>query len=189
MKKLYLLFILFLLTAANLAGCGTIQKLHEPSADIPNEFVISDIPFYPQSEYQCGPSALATVLSFYGDSISPSGISDEIFSLKLKGTLPLDMELFPRKRGFNTSSYIGSIPDIENNLLKGHPLILFLDTGILNWKAGHYIVVTGFNKEDGYIIVRWGDEKEKRITYQNLLKKWKKTGYWTLLVTPQNGQI
>jgi hypothetical protein len=43
------------------AGCATPQMtaLERSSAGLPASAQISNVPFYPQEDYQCGPAALA----------------------------------------------------------------------------------------------------------------------------------
>src|SRR5690554_405536 len=37
----------------------------------PRQVELTDVPFFPQTEYQCGPAALATVMQYRGIAIEP----------------------------------------------------------------------------------------------------------------------
>jgi hypothetical protein len=52
-----------------IAGCASRGPILANSLDragVPANVDLVDVPFFPQEEYQCGPAALATVLSYSG---------------------------------------------------------------------------------------------------------------------------
>ena len=73
---------------------------------------------------------------------------------------------------------------MKKRVREGTPPILFLNLGLDIYPVGHYIVVTGFSDPDGVIIAHSGREKDKVMTYRELIDSWKKTDFSTLLVTP-----
>ena len=60
--------------------------------------VIDDVPFYPQDDYQCGPASLASVISFWSDSVRPAEIAEEIFRKSVRGTVTIDMILYAQRK-------------------------------------------------------------------------------------------
>jgi len=89
-------------------------------ADIPypeDAWVIRKVPFYEDTGHQCGPSSLAAVINYWRDkfdnpvSVTPEGISSEVYSKEARGTLGMDLEFYARKKGFEASQYRGSIDD------------------------------------------------------------------------------
>ncbi len=50
------------------SGCASVSRLSgfETSAGLPHSVELSDVAFYPQTQDQCGPAALATVLEHAG---------------------------------------------------------------------------------------------------------------------------
>lgn len=142
--------------------------------------VIESVPFFPSNDYQCGPASLASVLMYLGLGISPQEISKEIFSVGARGTADFDMILYPIKRGFKSLHYRGSLEDIKEKIKEGKPLIVMTDEGFWFYKKYHYMVVLGFDSSN--VIVNSGEERFKRISYEDFNKKWKKTDFWTLLI-------
>src|SRR3978361_1869587 len=67
-----------------LAGCGTL--IPQPvalrtdwPAGVPQQVEMTQVPFFPQDEYQCGPAALAMAMSYAGDHVLPQALVDEVW--------------------------------------------------------------------------------------------------------------
>ncbi|MBI5560679.1 MAG: C39 family peptidase [Deltaproteobacteria bacterium] len=182
------LFLAFL-CAAVLSGCAgvdkagvfnTIGKTSDPSA----AFMIEGVPHFPQEEFMCGPSSLASVLNYYGAGVSMEEVAGEVYMAGLKGSLSIDLLIYAKGKGFNASYYSGGLPDLKKRVGEKTPPIIFVNLGFDVYPVGHYMVVTGFSDPDGVIIAHSGIEKDKIITYRELVNAWKKTDFSTLLVTP-----
>lgn len=145
------------------------------------EFIINHVPFYPQEDYQCGPSSLAAVLKYHGLEISPNEIASEIYSKLARGTLDLDLLFYAQKRGLNAKKYNGSIDDLKDRIKEGYPLIVLVDYGYGPIQANHFMVIVGYN-ESG-VFANSGREEKKFIPARDFLRVWGRTGYWTLLIT------
>lgn len=165
-------------------GCaGTVEVAKGPA---PGGTIISGVPFFPQNEYRCGPAALASVIGYYGAGAQMDEVAREVYSEKLKGTLPMDLLIFAKSKGFEAKYYKGSIGDVRESLRRGEPLILFLNLGYDFYPVGHYIVAVGM--DEGALYAHSGTEKEKAFTLRELDKAWSRTGYSTLLVRPKARQ-
>lgn len=143
--------------------------------------IIENVLFYPQKDFQCGPSSLASVMNFWGLNITPEDIAKDIFSKSARGTLTIDMVLYAGKKGLYSFQYKGTWEDLKSNISKGYPLIVLVDYGIKPfYQANHFMVVIGYN-EDGVIVN--SDKREKIfIKKDSFLDLWEKTDYWTLLI-------
>jgi ABC-type bacteriocin/lantibiotic exporter with double-glycine peptidase domain len=148
--------------------------------------IIENIPFYPQEVYQCGPSSLSGVLNYYGVDVSPEDIAQQIYSASAKGTLNVDMILYAEKKGLTAHQYESSFQDIKSKVHSSHPLIVMVDYGFWIYQRNHFMVVVGYN-EDG-IIANSGREQFKFIPLRDFLKSWKRTEFWSLLITPLNNE-
>jgi predicted double-glycine peptidase len=183
MKRSLCLSLLF----AFLASCtGGISKPVSSASDVR---VIRDVPFYTDTNYQCGPSSLASVINYWyaktqaASRISPAIISAEIYSRGARGTLGMDIELYAKKTGFQTTQYSGNIDDLKHNIVREVPLIVLVDYGMFFYQRNHFMVVTGYSG-DG-IIVHSGSE-EKIVPYAEFEKIWRKTRFWTLVIRPSD---
>jgi predicted double-glycine peptidase len=144
--------------------------------------IIKNVPFYPQERYHCGPASLAGILNFWGVPVSPEEIAAEIYSRSAGGTFTLDMILYPGKRGLKSTQYEGSFEDVKKKIDAGYPLIVMIDEGFWIYKKNHFMIVLGY-RENG-VVVNSGKYQNKFMLLSDFLKSWKRTRYWTLLITP-----
>lgn len=143
-----------------------------------------NVPFFADDTDQCGPSALASVLTFWGQSIDPHELKKEIYLDQLKGSLSMDLLLAAQSRGFDARLYSGNIDDLKTELRKGHPLVAFINRGFDFFPIGHYVVVNGYDDARQGLYVHSGLVKNKFVHYKSFLKDWNKTQRSTLLILP-----
>jgi ABC-type bacteriocin/lantibiotic exporter with double-glycine peptidase domain len=169
-----------LLLIAILSSCATIQ---DRTLETPSEILIKNVPFYPQEDYQCGPSSLASVLNFWGIAVTPERIVRDVSLEKARGTLTIDLIIYALGRGFDAKDYRGNIDDLKSTISKGYPLIVLIDYGVAFYQANHFMVVIGYNPQG--VIAHSGRQQAKLIPYDDFLKAWKKGNYWSLLIKPR----
>jgi hypothetical protein len=170
-------FIIMMLIPLYLLSCAPAEVKKESGPAV----LIENVPFFPQEDYQCGPSSLAGIMNYWGISVTPDEIAREIFSETARGTLTVDMVIYAQKKGLQASQYKGALPDLKKSISAGYPVIVLVDYGIYLYQVNHFMVVVGY--DDNGIIVNTGKEANKSISEKDFLKTWKKTGYWTLLVS------
>src|SRR4030066_1510528 len=153
----------------------------------PSPSYVRDVPFYPGEEYQCGPSVLAGALNYLGYDIKPEDISEEIYLHGIKGALNIDMVSFARRfEDLTVLESRGDIIFLKENLSLGHPLIVFVDLGIWSIRKGHYMLIVGYDDSREGVIVYSGADRDKLIRYEDLMRIWKRGGYWTMRITGEN---
>ena len=145
---------------------------------------IAGVPFYRQGEDSCGPAALASVASFWGQQVNVEQIKVRVYLPELRGTLPMDMERFMREAGFRTSSSSGTLDDLKARVRKNVPVICLLDLGFSLYRRPHYVTVIGFDDMNKALIVHDGLTENKVIGYEKFLKEWDRAGKWMLIASP-----
>jgi ABC-type bacteriocin/lantibiotic exporter with double-glycine peptidase domain len=146
--------------------------------------LIKNVPFYPQTDFQCGPSSLAGVLNYYGKHISPSQIAEQIFDEKIRGTLSIDMALYARDQGFVAEWYTGAVKDLRENIDNNLPLIAMIDLGVGPVQRPHFLVVVGYDSKG--VIVNSGGDQHKIIPWNRFQNQWSRTSLWTLRIHPDS---
>ncbi len=178
-----LIALAVLITCAACAGRGAESPALPADLLTKEERVIPGVPFHNQGVGQCGPASLAGVLNFHGDPATPEEIAADILRPELRGTLTLDLALWPRGRGFATRWYAGSVRDILDRTGQGQPLIVMLDQGIGPVSANHFVVVVG-HAPDAVMVNDGARGSGVRMAWKRFLFQWERAGFWTLLVEP-----
>jgi ABC-type bacteriocin/lantibiotic exporter with double-glycine peptidase domain len=174
-KSFFLPSSFMFLLLAFLCSCTTTQEISQ-------SHIIENVPFYPQTSYQCGPASLAGVLNYWGVMVSPDEIAGKIYSASARGTLDIDMVLYAQRKGLLVTQYEGNIEDVRKHIDFHHPLIVLVGYGFSLIQKDHFMVIVGYN--DHGVIVNSGKDKEKFISETDFLKPWAKTKFWTLLIKP-----
>ena len=165
-----------------LTACATAVP-PRPS-DAAKTRMISGVPFHPQEDFQCGPSSLATLLNFHGDPVTPEEIEHDIFRSDIRGTVTLDMGLYPRTRGF-VSTFGRSSPEaLVREIDSGHPAVVMVNEGFATIRKLHYMVVTGYDPEA--VVVNSGRHEGMRLAWDDFLSTWEGADYWMLTISPKD---
>jgi len=183
-------FILFaLLMAGPLAGCAERSFADlRPTIETRGHY-IKGVPFYRQEENSCGPAALASVVSFWGQQVNLDQIVAAVYLPELKGTLPMDMEKYLRHRGFQTVSLSGTLDGLRDRIRGNVPIICLLDLGYGIYRRPHYVTVIGFDDVEKVFVVHDGLSANKVIGYETFVREWARGGNWMLVVQPGTAQL
>ncbi|SHK26447.1 C39 family peptidase [Thermocrinis minervae] len=145
-------------------------------------FKLLDVPFVKQEKDFCGPSALSSVLAYYGIHKSQQEIAKYVYIPALKGALITDLENYAKSLGLRTELFQGSLENIKEQIDKGHPVILLVDLGNAFVSVPHYLVVIGY--DENYFYVHTGYKPREKMSYQELYRIWSKMGRVALVVYP-----
>jgi ABC-type bacteriocin/lantibiotic exporter with double-glycine peptidase domain len=181
--------IFSLCIATTIAGCSTAGPFLtvEERPLSTNAIYVKQVPFYPQTQYQCGPASLATVLNYWGRHVTPEQIAQEIYRPQMRGTLSLDLWRYAKTQDFQASVQQGSWEFLEMQVSRERPIIAFLNFGFREVPLGHFLVVVGVDPDDKNVIAYSGADKNQRIPFDRFKAAWEKTNYWSLLIEPKSG--
>ncbi len=149
---------------------------------VPRKMETADVPFFPQTEFQCGPAAMATVLSRTGAAVTPELLADQIYLPARQGSLQLEMLAAPRRWGRVGYLLAPRFADVLREVAAGNPVVVLQDVGdfFTQW---HYAVITGFDYERGDLYLRSGTEPRRVMPFTAFERTWIKGGYWAMVVT------
>ena len=169
------------------AGCATAPpRVELPAAlDIPRTIELTDVPFHPQGEYQCGPASLAMTLEWSGVTITPDQLKPEVYTPSRQGSLPPDMIGAARRHG-RVAYPVHRIEDILMEVAAGHPVIVLQRLRSLFQASWHYAVVIGYDLDQREIILHSGVEAREVLSIDEFADTWQSWGQWGLLtLSPQ----
>lgn len=170
-----------------LGGCAqlvpqTISLREDWPADVPRALELKSVPFFPQTEYQCGPAALATVMNSAGTKILPDTLVDQVYLPARQGSLQVEMLAAPRRHGLVTWQLPARYDALLRELAAGNPVLVLQDLGIWPVTQWHYAVVVGFDYEAGTVYLRSGETERQALPFTVFELTWKRGGYWAMVV-------
>jgi predicted double-glycine peptidase len=147
---------------------------------------IEGVPFIRQDSQFCGPSSLASVMTFHGFPADQKTIGAAVYSEKLQGALITDLERYARQKGFETKSGRGTVEGLKTEIDRKQPVIVLVDLGFWVVSKPHYLVVIGYDDEG--FTAHDGFEASKRYHYDEFREIWGKMGNAYLLIYRVEGR-
>jgi len=173
--------------AAVLSGCASIWPqtalLREGLPEgLPEQAELKSVPFFPQTEYQCGPAALATALGAAGVKVTPEELVPQVYLPERKGSLQVEMLAAARRHG--TVSYLLAprFADLLREIAAGTPVIVLWDQSPFG--GWHYAVAVGYDYDKGKLILRSGDDERNQKPFAIHELMWMRSGYWAMVAVP-----
>jgi hypothetical protein len=169
--------------AGLLAGCAGIRKSDSPvlQEGLAPVIELEAVPFYPQTKYQCGPSALAMALAYSDLPITPDELKDQVYTPSQKGSLQIAMIGATRRHGriaYPISGYNSIWPEIA----AGYPVIVLQNLGLSWVPVWHYAVVIGYDFAENSVILHTGVSERKQVSFAAFENTWARSNYWGMIV-------
>src|SRR5213075_792450 len=171
--------VFLLLPGALLTGCAglapqTTQLRYTLPPELHEYVELKQVPFFPQSEYQCGPAALATVLNASGVKVTPDELVPEVYLPARKGSLQVEMLAAARRHGLVSYQLAPSFADLLREIAAGTPVIVLQNLG---FKEGwHYAVAVGYDYGNGMLQLRSGQNERQDLPFAMHELAWKRSG-------------
>ncbi|HUN69617.1 MAG TPA: PA2778 family cysteine peptidase [Burkholderiales bacterium] len=175
--------------ASWLGGCALIVPQTEElrgawPAGLPERTELTEVPFFPQQEYQCGPAALATVLANLKLKVVPEDLVKEVYLPARQGSLQVEMLAAPRRHGLVSYQLAPRFENLLREVAAGTPVIVLQDYGVWPFTLWHYAVVVGYDQETSEVFLRSGEKQRLRMPFAVLEYTWRDNGYWAMVVVP-----
>lgn len=178
--------LLFVVLILALAGCATgppLREYHLPVASAE----LSNTPFFAQTENQCGPAALATVLVASGVKVAPETLTAQVYLPKRQGSL--QAEIIAATRRHHRIPYVLA-PDFDNLLAEvasGTPVLVMQNLGLRMLPQWHYAVVIGYDVRSDSLLLRSGTDRRLRMNRVRFQATWARADNWAMVtVLPEN---
>jgi tetratricopeptide (TPR) repeat protein len=170
-----------------LSGCAGLapQTATLPKA-LPQELhrhvELESVPFFPQTEYQCGPAALAITLAAAGVKVTPEELVPEVYLPARKGSLQIEMLAAARRHGMVSYQLAPRFGDLLLEIAAGNPVIVLQNLGLRD--GWHYAVAVGYDYDWGKLYLRSGENKRQVMPFVLHEWVWMRSGYWAMVALP-----
>jgi tetratricopeptide (TPR) repeat protein len=171
-----------LLIAVSMAGCALTPPASGPTAGRHESVELEATPFHPQTEYQCGPAALATVLGAAGHAVTPAVLADEVYLPGRAGSLQAELAAAVRARGLLAYEVGDTLDDLYAQLAAGTPVLVLQRLGAGPWPGWHYAVLVGYDGESDRVILRSGKDRRLQMSASRFEATWDRGGRWAIAV-------
>ncbi len=176
----------FVLSSVLLSGCVGIiapqsSALNEAwPADLTKTVELTEVPFFPQEDYQCGPAALATSMANLNVDVTPDQLISQVYLPSRRGSLQTEMLATPRRYGLVSYLLAPRYEDMLREVAAGNPVVVLQNLGS-DW---HYAVVAGYDGVEGKMTLRSGTVKRQEMQFFVLEYTWANTGHWAMVTMP-----
>jgi hypothetical protein len=174
---------------AALSGCASLVPQTKELAQgglpqgLPEKVELTEVPFFPQLEYQCGPAALATVLVSAGAKTTPDELVSQVYIPERKGSLQVEMLAAARRHGMVSYALAPRFEDTLREIAAGTPVVVLQNHGIFT--AGwHYAVAVGYDYSLGTLVLRSGTLERDVLPFAAHEVVWMRSGYWAMVAVP-----
>jgi predicted double-glycine peptidase len=181
-----LLYLLILAGCAATPQSDALTQHIQPAFATPKE--LSQTPFYPQEEYQCGPAALATVLQAQGVLATPAELKDEVYLPERKGSLQIEMITATRRHNLLPYVLRPQLEEVLTEINAGRPVLVLQNQGVSWYPQWHYAVIIGYNLQEGKLILRSGTIKRYVMSMYTFERTWQRSQSWAM-VTLKPGEL
>lgn len=170
-----------------LAGCAT----HQVSAlrtQVPPGLALrtelATVPFFPQQEYQCGPAALATVLTHGGIATTPEALVPQVYLPGREGSLQAEMLAATRRHGRIAYRLAPRLDNVLLEVAAGNPVIVLQNLAFAFAPLWHYAVVVGYDREREEVVLRSGTTRRLTMTLSTFERTWARGEHWAMVALP-----
>jgi tetratricopeptide (TPR) repeat protein len=176
------LFFLFL------SGCATAPQSARLAtgapAGLPERVELTEVPFFPQEAYQCGPASLATVLVWQGLGVDPEDLVAEVYVPERRGSLQAEMRAAARARGLVAYRLQPELADVLAEIAAGNPVLVFQNLGLGFAPRWHYAVVIGYDLGAEELVLRSGVIERHVNELSRFERTWARGERWAFVAVP-----
>lgn len=175
-----------------LSGCASTplstSLLDSPPAGLPATVRLAHVPFFSQDQYQCGPAALATVLSASGVSVVPDDLVDRVYVPGQQGSYQLELITAARSHDRLAYRLNPSLQDLLQEVLAGNPVLVLQNLGLTIAPQWHFAVVKGYDLDAEVLILNSGTIEDYALSMALFERTWARGNHWGI-VLPEPGKL
>jgi len=178
--RVSLLAFLCLLSAC--AATGVREATH--NTQLPRHAELTDTPFFPQAQYQCGPAALATALSAANIQVTPDQLTPEVYVPSRQGSLQIEMLAAARRHGAVTVKIPPLLDAVMQEVAAGNVVVVMQNLGFSWVPSWHYAVVVGYDLDKELLWLRSGTYERFEMSLSAFQRTWARSEHWAFVALP-----
>ena len=168
----------FLMVLLALGGCSVNPKLALPAGDA---VLLGGVPFHPQTQYQCGPAALAGLLGASGVAITPAQLEPQVYLPGRQGSLQLEL-LGASRRAGRIPYVIDRDPQaVLAELEAARPVLVLQNLWTPSVPRWHYALIVGSNPARNRLLLNTGVDQAKPTRARSFLRTWDWADRWGIV--------
>lgn len=179
--KLLLLMAFASLLSACISAPQSAALVQQTDSKLLEPVVISSLPFFSQSAYQCGPAALATMLVHSQVAVSPDDLVPLVYVPARKGSFQFEMVAATRSYGRLAYQLAPTLNAVFEEVSAGHPVLILQNLGLSWYPRWHFAVVKGFDLAREKIILNSGTFEDYEMALTTFELTWARAQYWAML--------
>ncbi len=184
--------VILMTALVGLSACAgtpvTDSLTSKPPPELPVSTELTATPFFPQTQYYCGPAALATVLNASGHDLLPNQIADQVYTPGRKGTLQTEI-LTGSRRNARLALPAGGMHAALGHVAAGRPVLILQNLGLEIAPQWHYAVLVGYDLRRGIAVLRSGTTRRKILDLKTLEHTWRRGDFWGVVIVPPQGPV
>lgn len=169
-----------------LAGCSTTPKW--PTATtapaLQSRTLLTDVPFYPQELYQCGPASLAMMLNSQGLNTNPEILKELVYIPGREGSLQVEMVAAARSHNMLVYTLDGQLDSLLREVAAGNPVLVMQNLFYNWWPQWHFAVVIGFDADQQTLILHTGTRERHELSAEVFATTWARSDNWAAVILP-----
>lgn len=172
------------LAACLLPACATMPASRQADATMPQGLGVlrvPGVPFHPQTEFQCGPAALATVLGASGVGVTPDALAPQVYLPGRQGSLQVELVAATRRAGRIPYVVEPTLQALLDELGAGRPVLVLQNLWVRSLPRWHYAVLVGADPDRRRVLLNSGTRRALPTGSRTFLRTWDWAGRWGIV--------
>jgi tetratricopeptide (TPR) repeat protein len=149
--------------------------------ELPAQVELTQVPFFPQEDYECGPAALAMVAGAAGVKVTPEALVAQVYLPGRQGTLQPEMLAGARRQGLLAYPLQPKVEDLLREVAAGRPVLVFQNLAFPVYPVWHYAVVVGYDRARQVLLLHSGRTARMEISFFAFERTWARARHWAML--------